>query len=267
MPGWLAPVHTSLAGLTEPVTWFFRDDDAGWGDDHLWALAEVFCAAGVPLDVAAIPAEVGTGTARRLAQLVDEGAVRVYQHGWAHLNHELEGRRCEFGPGRTAAEQYADLTAGRGLLAELLDGRAEPVFVPPWNRCTSVTLDLLAALGFAGLSRDADSARCDHQALGEAGVRVDWARLWRQGGPWRVGHALAAAVADVRQAGRGTVGVMLHHAVMGPAELSAAWELLAVVHDHPAVRVSPLATLVRQARDASLRGPACEIPAPARRTP
>jgi hypothetical protein len=274
---WLAPVHAALDGLAEgPVPWFFRDDDAGWADSQLWALADVFGAAGVALDVAAIPAALSSGTAERLSRLATGGAVRVYQHGWSHVNHEMTGRRCEFGRGRSAEQQLADLVTGRAHLAGQLDGRVEPVFVPPWNRCADLTLALLTDLGFAGLSRDASGPRC-HEAgpgerppwnprLGEVGVCIDWVRLWREGGPVLLGGALAAAVTDSERAGcGGALGVMLHHAAHGPDDLQALRHLLAVIHDHPAVRVSPLAALVSQAR---LRSPHAAVPAasePARR--
>jgi hypothetical protein len=120
------------------------------------------------------------------------------------------------------------------------------VFVPPWNRCTDVTVALLAELGFAGLSRDASRPRRHHRGLGEVGVRVDWARVWREGGPRLLGQALASAVTVAVRPGRGAVGVMLHHANLGTDGLRAVQDLLAVVHEHPAVTVSRLADLVRQ---------------------
>ena len=39
---WLAPVAAALAEAPAPVTFFFRDDDAGWRDDRLRRLLELF---------------------------------------------------------------------------------------------------------------------------------------------------------------------------------------------------------------------------------
>jgi hypothetical protein len=39
---WLAPLREALDAAPAPVTFFFRDDDAGWRDDRLEALLDVF---------------------------------------------------------------------------------------------------------------------------------------------------------------------------------------------------------------------------------
>ena len=91
---------------------FFRDDDAGWGDDRLSALLDLFAARGVPVDVAVIPAELHAGLAGELAARARAGGVRLHQHGFPHVNHEPSGRKHEFGPTRRAAEQCADVAAG-----------------------------------------------------------------------------------------------------------------------------------------------------------
>lgn len=252
---WLAPVRAALDAQTaarteQPVPWFFRDDDAGWAGRMLWPLTGLFATSGVTLDVAAIPAEVGEVTARRLGQLAQDGVIRVYQHGKAHRNHERTGRRCEFGPSRWPAEQLADLASGRELLSARLGGIVEPVFVPPWNRCSDLTRTLLAELGFAGLSRDLPGLRYHEQGLAEIGVCVDWTRVWREGGQERLGRELAAAIGRRTPASPDPdpdpIGVMLHHATLGPDELLALRDLLAVVRDHPAVRLTSLAELVAE---------------------
>ena len=35
----------------------------------------------------------------------------------------------------------------------------DPIFTPPWNRCTQATADCLAMLGYRVLSRDATASR------------------------------------------------------------------------------------------------------------
>ena len=106
----------SLDEATEPVDVFFRDDDAGWEDARLLELIARFAEHGVPLDLAVIPAELHEGLAARLA----DSHAGLHQHGYAHTNHQVEGRKCEFGPARARAEQHADIAAGQERLTELL---------------------------------------------------------------------------------------------------------------------------------------------------
>lgn len=245
---WLDPVRAVLDEAADrPADWFFRDDDAGWADGELWRLADTFAARAVALDIAAIPSAIVQETARRLRGLVRAGVARIYQHGKSHRNHEPVGRRCEFGPSRRAAEQLADLATGRELLNARLHGLVEPVFVPPWNRCADLTIGLLTELGFSGISRDLPGTRLHAPGFGEAGIRADWTRLWREGGPESLGRELATAISQAAGPGTGgTLGVMLHHATLTPEQMLALSDLLTVVRDHPGARLSSLTELVSQ---------------------
>src|SRR5918999_1078613 len=149
---WLGAVQGALDAAPAAVPFFFRDDDAGWGDARLVALLDLFAARGLPVDLAVIPAELDAGLAR---ELVARPAVGLHQHGYAHANHEREGRKCEFGPSRPEAVQRADVEAGRARLLALLGLRLDPIFTPPWNRCTAATGRCAAALGLTVLSREA----------------------------------------------------------------------------------------------------------------
>jgi peptidoglycan/xylan/chitin deacetylase (PgdA/CDA1 family) len=235
MRGWLDPLRSALDVAPAPVPVFFRDDDAGWRDDRLLALLDVFDRHGVPVDVAAIPAALSRGLA---AELLARGA-RVHQHGWAHVDHEPAGRRCEFGPSRPRAAQLEDIAAGAARLEELLGPHVEPIFTPPWNRCTEVTAECLAELGFACLSRESRAAELD--GIAELPVHVDWfahrrgARLARP----ELGARLAAQASE-----GGPLGVMLHHAVMDVDELAALDELVALVAAHDAARFVPMTDIV-----------------------
>ena len=249
--GWLAALADRLERMPDgSVRWWFRDDDAGWADDRLWELAAVLGDSPFTLSVAAIPEALGSGAGRRLAALADAGRVLIHQHGRAHVNHEPTGRRCEFGLTRTATQQQEDLVAGRTLLQRAVDGRADGIFVPPWNRCSDATLALLADLGYSGLSRDRAPVAA-HQPIPEVGVNVDWVRAWREGGTEAVGAALAAAVPAA--VGGPPVGVMLHHAEMNADDWGALRALGAAL-DHPAVAPVSLSELIdRAATAASIR--------------
>ena len=224
MVRWLDPVAAALDAAPAPVPVFFRDDDAGWRDDRLRALLDRFEACGLPLDVAAIPQALGPAMAR---ELVRRG-VPVHQHGLAHANHEPNGRKHEFGPSRPRAAQRQDIAAGRALLAERV-GAVEPIFTPPWNRCTRDTGLCLAELGFAVLSREARAE--PFGLLPELNVALDWCRLSPEA--FAAGFAAAAP----------PVGVMFHHAAMDDQEMDRAGELLALMAAHPRAVPRPMGSL------------------------
>ena len=95
---WLDPVRRALD--EGPSTVFFRDDDAGWGDERLWALLDLFDRRALPVDLAVIPAELHPTLTAELTVRARAGRVHLHQHGFAHVNHEPTGRKCEFGPAR-----------------------------------------------------------------------------------------------------------------------------------------------------------------------
>ncbi len=227
---WLRPVEAALDAVDPPVPFFFRDDDAGWGDDRLLELLDRFSARALPVDLAVIPCELDAGLAGELAS---RRGVGLHQHGLAHANHEREGRKCEFGPARGAAAQRRDIGAGRARLADLLGARVDPIFTPPWNRCTADTGRSLASLGFAVLSREARAAPLGVPGLLELPVSVDWF-AHRHGARLRPGE-LGGRIADVIRLG-GPVGVMFHHAVMDDAEMRRASELVSLVAGHDRAR-------------------------------
>jgi hypothetical protein len=252
--GWLDPVRAAL-DEADGVQFFLRDDDIGWDDPGLFAVLDVVDAAGLPIDLAAIPCELGPRTAAALhdRHVVGGSDLLLHQHGLAHANHEREGRKHEFGPSRSAAEQREDLAIGRALLTDVLEGSPvldAGVFTPPWNRTSPDTPRLLAELGFGVLSRDLTAGVAGVQGLAEVPVTVDWfaTRTVRGAGGDVVarrpvtqderGGLLAAAVASGRP-----VGLMLHHAVTGTADLADLADVLGLVARHPAVHPGHLAAL------------------------
>jgi predicted deacetylase len=238
--GWLDPLRRALDEHSGPVELFFRDDDAGWADEALRALLDQFAAGGVPLDVAVIPGSLSPRLARELAyrQETSGGLLDLHQHGWSHANHEPEGRSCEFGPARSEDEQRADLVRGAATMHDAFGLADQPLFVPPWNRCTATTARLLEELGFAALCRDSTAAPLPGSGLPELPVTVDWFARRRGVRVDRVGRGdlLAEAARDARP-----VGVMLHHAVMTDTDLDELDALLQLVTDHPAVWLRTMA--------------------------
>ena len=226
---WLDPVSRALDAAPGPVPVFFRDDDAGWADDRLMTLLDEFAHRGLAVDVAVIPAALTPGLAGHLTRRASGEDVHLHQHGYQHVNHEPSGRKHEFGSARPRAAQAADILAGRRLLLEALGNLVEPVFTPPWNRCTSVTAAAAAGAGLEVLSRDRTAAPVDPYGLVEVPVTVDWFASRKGFRPTRA--ELAGRIAAEVERG-GPVGIMLHHAVTEDEDLAAICDLLDIVVRH-----------------------------------
>ena len=108
-----------------------------------------------------------------------------------------------------AARAFADTFAADNTpedmatyLADAFGDLIEPVFTPPWNRCTAVTAEVLADAGFAVLSRDSTATPLPDARVAEVPVTVDWfGSLDRPWGPTLLedqyrGGALAWALGD-----------------------------------------------------------------------
>lgn len=245
MRAWLAPLQRALDGHSGQVQVFFRDDDAGWADARLFQLLDLFGVHGMPIDLAVIPDALQPPLAAELLRRRAASAGRLgwHQHGRAHRNHQPEGRHCEFGPARTAAEVRADLSAGRTRLAGLLGPSVDPIFTPPWNRCSVETAHALEDLEYRVLSRDRTAPPFGLPGLRELPITVDWfARRPGVQPPFvELGVRLAA---DVDRPG--PVGIMLHHAVTEAGDFQRLGELLSLLAGHPRVRTSLMLALVAE---------------------
>jgi hypothetical protein len=234
---WLDSVRRALDARVRPVSVFFRDDDAGWADDALHALLDVFEAEAAPLDVAVIPAACDAVCAAGLKARRASSRLRLHQHGWSHANHEAAGRKSEFGLSRTRSAMQDDVRAGRARLADLLGDIVDPIFTPPWNRCANALAPVLVDTGVRVLSRDTSAGRLEAPGLIECPVTVDWSAR-RHGAPpsvLSIADELARAIecAD-------TVGVLFHHAVMSVEECALTRALLQTLLASQAARCVPL---------------------------
>lgn len=228
---WLDPVRRALERASAPVAFFFRDDDAGWEDDKLLRLLDVFGAHATPIDLAVIPLALGDAMAERLRgrRAAAPALLGLHQHGYRHANHEALGRKCEFGASRSRDVQLDDLRRGQALLADAL-GAVDALFTPPWNRCTQATVESLHTLGFRALSRDRTAERLDLAGMHELRVDIDWNKRSAED-PQRAG-LLADAMIAALQSGE-PVGVMLHHGVMHEEDFMQLDALLGLLRDCP----------------------------------
>lgn len=235
MSEWLNELRYALDTAQGCVSFFFRDDDAGWETDRLFELLDLFGRHSIPIDVAAIPEAMTDSLGFELRSRIEAGPGRlaIHQHGFAHRNHEAEGRKCEFGVTREPLLQQRDIQSGKEKLLDLFGPHLSPIFTPPWNRCTAATGECLRRAGFLVLSRDSTAKPLNLDGLFELPVTIDWfARA--KGVPLsldRLGTRLAGMARPPAP-----VGIMLHHALMDECELGRANELLTLIASHENAR-------------------------------
>ena len=246
MSKWLNQLKSALDSAARPVSFFFRDDDAGWQDESLFRLLDLFLGHRVPIDLAVIPKAVTEDLAARLNKLLDSepDLVSLHQHGYEHVNNEADGRKHEFGPTRYRFQQLSDIKTGKQLLTYHFGKRLEPIFTPPWNRCTRITGECLVELGFKVLSRDVTASPLLVDRLVELPVEVDWLKKCRgvRVDPEQIGDSLVSAAS-----GGGSVGVMLHHAVMDEDDRERTHELLDVLSSHANAECVLMRTIISDA--------------------
>ena len=139
------------------------------------------------------------------------------------------------------ARQQADIRMGKDRLAALL-GEVDPIFTPPWNRCTQETVSALAREGFRVLSREAKAAPLSLHGLYHLPVSVDWRR--RRGDVRESPSDTAAAMAEQVRGGAARVGLMLHHQNLDSEDLDALDALLNLVQAAPNARLGSMMEFV-----------------------
>jgi peptidoglycan/xylan/chitin deacetylase (PgdA/CDA1 family) len=232
MSDWLKELRQALDAATSPLPLFFRDDDAGWSDDRLLELLDLFAHYHVPIDVAAIPDALTFRMATELRARIEAepDRVAIHQHGFAHQNHEPEGhRKCEFGVSRGRVLQEINIEWGKHWLIDLFGPHVAPIFTPPWNRCTETTAECLRQTGFRILSRDRTAAPLNLDGLFELPVTIDWFAQ-RKGVRLSLDELGAAMASAVRTSS--PLGIMFHHALMDEGERRRAGELLDLLASH-----------------------------------
>jgi len=231
MTEWLDPLCLALDESELPIDFFFRDDDVGWANDEFRALLACFRRHSVPLDIAAIPGALTAELAGEICAAHDEAPalLGVHQHGFSHANHEVVGRKCEFGISRARQDQFRDIQLGKMKLEAMLGSALDPIFTPPWNRCTELTGPCLRELGFCVLSRDATAPSLGLSGLEELSISIDWFK--KKNGERLSVQSLGTLIANtVKQ--KQHVGIMLHHELMNAGERELIDGLLVLLSTH-----------------------------------
>jgi hypothetical protein len=225
-----------------PTAVFFRADDIAVPGRQFQRLMEVFTRNEVPLGLAVVPAWL---TPPRWQALSDMGASRPdlwcwHQHGWRHRNHEPLGKKQEFGPFRSADALRTDLDRGRRRLNAIMDAAFSPLFTPPWNRCSEITLALLKEMGYDAISRSRGSQPPAPSDLPDHAVDVDlhtdraptaangWQRLINQ---------LEKRLRQPR------CGIMIHHQRMNDAAFCFLDTLLSILRQQPRLHMTDMRDL------------------------
>ncbi len=231
LQGWLEQISQALDNAPVPAVFFFRDDDAGWADKQLMQLLDCFSRFAIPIDLAVIPRAISAGRPPVYRRLADSrGLIGIHQHGYSHRNHQLQGRKCEFGDDRTYLEQWQDIKTGREMLGNAFPDQVDRIFTPPWNRCTQVTVEVLLDLEFTTLSRDNTGKPLACRMLQELPINMDWFK--KQHG-LRLNYAALGGLIAQTICSCGLLGIMLHHELMDHQERDNLSSLLELLGSHP----------------------------------
>lgn len=221
------------------VNVFFRDDDVDTDEPTLRRLLDLFAQKNVPVILGVIPAMLTNECVELLAQF--SSSIELVQHGWQHVNHELTGRKYEFGVSRSFDEQHADIARGQARMHEAFGNNWFPAFIPPWNRCTANTHQGLEQLGFRVLSQLRKDAPITGFSFQDISVTLDLF-TWKDGATLKPQEELLREV--IAQLSQPHIGIMLHHKVMHDDAFLFLEQLLDVLRQSANVRFHKFESLL-----------------------
>ncbi|WDT82846.1 MAG: hypothetical protein MPW14_24845 (plasmid) [Candidatus Manganitrophus sp.] len=213
-----------------------RDDDIDNDEETLQYLFDITLARHVPLNLEIIPGALTDAGIKLLDhhKHLHPTLFELNQHGWLHLNHEKEGRKCEFGISRNFDQQWEDISGGKTLLEKIFGDKFYPVFTPPWNRCTEETFKVLDRLGFRVFSKDKGDRLVTGFGFKEISTTLD---LYRWKGkpslksPEEIVESLTFQMRET-----GPIGILLHHQVMSDEAFAFLDALLGTLCQYPNIR-------------------------------
>ncbi|WP_320169572.1 polysaccharide deacetylase family protein [Maridesulfovibrio sp.] len=215
---------------------FFRADDIGYPGRQFSEMIEVFKKHEAPLSLAVVPAWVNEQRMNELFRVLgkDMSLWCLHQHGYRHINCEKQGKKFEFGPSRNQSRVTAELSRGREKLGRLLGENFCPFFTPPWNRCSSETMNSLAELGFVAISRSINVSPCPLDNLPDLPINIDLHTVKAK--------TPAAGISELQRQIKQAVstdyaGFMLHHQRMNRTALAFLDYLLIKIKKTPELHI------------------------------
>jgi peptidoglycan/xylan/chitin deacetylase (PgdA/CDA1 family) len=234
-----------LSERQQRVKVFFRDDDVDEDEARLRMLLDLFEESATPVNLEIIPGRLTEPGIQLLRQRrrAQPALFELNQHGWQHVNHELQGRKCEFGLSRSFDEQLSDILRGKQVLEQAFGEAFSPVFTPPWNRCTDATHRALDQLGFQALSKLNNEPPVTGHGFREISVTLDLFR-WKGGAAMKTPAEFVAEL-NSQLSALNIVGVMLHHKVMDAAAFELAQSVVSELRRSDAVQIHSFQSLLR----------------------
>jgi hypothetical protein len=231
---------------------FLRADDVAVPGSQFSRLLDLFFHQRAPLCLAVVPAWLTHVRWQQISEIKPDTTHLWcwHQHGWRHINHQITGKKQEFGPQRSQFEIENDIVRGRRRLEGLLGRRFYPVFTPPWNRCDRRTLEVLSRRGFAAVSRTYADDVLSPEGLTNCYVNVDlhtrkeaspvtgWSYLFEE-----LGSAIST----------GCCGIMIHHQRMNDAAFVFLEILLQAIAARKNLRLVHFRDLVRLKKGSGFR--------------
>jgi predicted deacetylase len=205
----LHELSADIAKQPGRTTVFFRADDVGKIDAGFIPLMELFDDHKIPLCPALVPCWLSADSWAKICSITGrQENFCWHQHGYAHADHAVSGKKNEFGDNRTEEEIRAEITGGKEILEQMLGDTFFPAFTPPWNRCSSTTLEILQELQFQVLSRSINVSPQPPDRLVEFPVNIDL-HTRREKSPE---EGMKNLLEECRQAAKtGLMGFMIHH--------------------------------------------------------
>lgn len=221
---------------------FFRADDVAVPGRQLQRLLEMFQRYALPLSLAVVPAWLTQSRWQALGRMTKNHPDLWcwHQHGWCHRNHETCGKKQEFGPSRPDAAIAADLTKGQRKLEDIMGDSFFPIFTPPWNRCSEITMALLQKMGYKAVSRSRGGEPSAPPGLPDFAVDVDLhtARHPTAATAWR---RLTSQLSESLR--RPLCGIMIHHQRMNEAACDYLETLLQALIERRRLKIVDLRDL------------------------
>jgi peptidoglycan/xylan/chitin deacetylase (PgdA/CDA1 family) len=243
----LDALFAKAAEKDQKIQLLFRADDIGRNEPRFQAMMELFIRHRMPLCLAVVPTWFNEENRRSMDCYSPQSSLWCWhQHGYSHHNHQRQGKKAEFGTGRSLEAIAADLRAGQQHLQSLLGGLFCPVFTPPWNRCSPQTLELLVQLGFAAISRSAGAKPLSPPGLRDLAVNVDL-HTRKEGDSQQGWNRLLVEFADGIASGR--LFIMLHHLCMNSTGIDFLDKLLELIHTQTVFQPVHFTTLLQETPD------------------